>query len=260
MNGLLVVGIILVTLCASPACAADAEIKTAGQVPTPIGWVNFCKHAPEAEVDCVAHNDDRKVVLKAANQSDATWRLIEKVNRDVNKEIKPVLDNAQWKAGAPDVFAKRSAGKVSPEKWSYPTKKRPFGDCEDFAMLKSARLAQAGLPRGALLLTVTEVISGPLAPQLHIVLTVRTTLGDYILDVPGGNLRIQRWDQTLNRLRYKYRQSSADPNIWRAIVTSPIIAPTPVKTLTASVPPPQALPTPAELRELWSPIPLQAAR
>jgi predicted transglutaminase-like cysteine proteinase len=79
----------------------------------------------------------------------------------VNSRIRPITDQAHW-------------GVV--DRWDFPDD--GFGDCEDYQLLKRRMLAERGLPRRALLMTVVidETNAG------HAVLTVRTDQGDFILD------------------------------------------------------------------------------
>jgi predicted transglutaminase-like cysteine proteinase len=62
------------------------------------------------------------------------------------------------------------------DRWDYP--EDGYGDCEDYQLLKRRLLVQAGLSRRAMRMTVVvdEDNAG------HAVLTVRTDLGDLILD------------------------------------------------------------------------------
>ena len=64
------------------------------------------------------------------------------------------------------------------------------GDCEDYALLKRKRLAEAGLPRRAMLMTVVidEENAG------HAVLMIRTDRGDFVLD--NKRNAILPWSQT----------------------------------------------------------------
>jgi predicted transglutaminase-like cysteine proteinase len=91
----------------------------------------------------------------------AVWRTLRSVNHRVNTRIRPITDQAHW-------------GVV--DRWDFPDD--GFGDCEDYQLLKRRMLAERGLPRRALLMTVVidETNAG------HAVLTVRTDHGDFILD------------------------------------------------------------------------------
>ena len=83
------------------------------------------------------------------------------VNRNVNGAIRPVTDEEHW--GVAD-------------RWDIPTD--GAGDCEDFQLLKRKLLAEEGLPRRAMRMTVVIDERG----DGHAVLMVRTSRGDFVLD------------------------------------------------------------------------------
>jgi predicted transglutaminase-like cysteine proteinase len=76
-------------------------------------------------------------------------------------------------------------------------------------LLKRRSLIAAGFPRAALLITVVKQENG----EGHSVLTVKTSLGDYVLD----NLtdRVKPWSAT--PYRFVKRQSQENQNVWVAI-------------------------------------------
>ncbi|MDR3438197.1 transglutaminase-like cysteine peptidase, partial [Telmatospirillum sp.] len=87
--------------------------------------------------------------------------------------------------------------------WSIDT---TYGNCNDYAVQKRKALLDKGYPASALSLSAVLTSWG----EGHLVLTVRTDRGDYVLD----NLRptILSWDRTgyeFNRV-----QSLADPQTW----------------------------------------------
>ena len=98
---------------------------------------------------------------------------LQQVNQHVNSTIFEVSDLEQY--GQEDV-------------WTLPTSGK--GDCEDYVLLKRKRLAEAGLPRRAMLVTVVidEENAG------HAVLMIRTDRGDFILD--NKRNAILPWSQT----------------------------------------------------------------
>jgi predicted transglutaminase-like cysteine proteinase len=79
----------------------------------------------------------------------------------VNSTIKAVTDQDHW--GVVDV-------------WGFPDDGK--GDCEDFQLLKRRILADNGLPRRAMRMTVVIDELG----EGHAVLVIRTNKGDYVLD------------------------------------------------------------------------------
>jgi predicted transglutaminase-like cysteine proteinase len=138
----------------STAQAAPRLLSTEQAPPLP-AWVTFCEqNANECAVDT---NEPKKVSLSAA-----TLELIEAVNRYVNHTIRPMTDRDHW--GVED-------------RWDLPTD--GYGDCEDYQLLKRKLLAEAGLPRRALRMTV---VVDDATGQGHAVLTVRTSGDDLILD------------------------------------------------------------------------------
>lgn len=148
----------------------------------PIGWVEFCV---EYKSDCnTKPSAARDVVLTAK-----AWADLVKVNNWVNDTIKPVTDLDHW-------------GVV--ERWSYPDDGR--GDCEDYVLLKRRLLMQAGWPREALLITVVRDKKN----EGHAVLTVKTNLGEFILD--NQETEVLPWNKT--GYRFVKRQSQSDQNTW----------------------------------------------
>jgi len=125
------------------------------------GWADFCRReAAECTIDL---SEPAVIPLTVA-----VWRTLRSVNARVNGRIKPMTDQAHW-------------GLV--DRWDFPDD--GFGDCEDYQLLKRRMLAERGLPRRALLMTVVidETNEG------HAVLTVRTDQGDFILDNKTDEIR-----------------------------------------------------------------------
>jgi predicted transglutaminase-like cysteine proteinase len=140
------------TLAALPGTSVPAESK--GEARPILGWVNFCEREP---AECNFDAAEPATISLTAR----TWQAIVTVNRRVNTTIKPVTDLAHW--GVAD-------------RWDLPTD--GAGDCEDFQLLKRKLLAEAGLPRRAMRMTVVidEKREG------HAVLMILTDRGDFILD------------------------------------------------------------------------------
>lgn len=157
-------GVSAQTLAALPTpVAGAATVGPANPIPA---WTTFCREHP---AECgVNPAEPAQITLNAK-----TWQLIQSVNQRVNAMIEPVTDQEHW--NIPDV-------------WSLPTDGR--GDCEDFQLLKRKLLAEAGLPRRAMRITVVIDHAG----EGHAVLTLRTDRGDLILDNKTG--RVLPWYQT----------------------------------------------------------------
>lgn len=144
--------------------AAAAQVNDFPQVPKtffrggndtsqPIGHYEFCRNNKS---EC-REKDSNPVPVK---MNADVWRLINRINDQVNKDITPMNDI--------DIFGKD-------EVWAYPD---GVGDCEDYALEKRRRLMQAGIRASSLLMTVVRQQNG----EGHAVLTVRTDKGDFILD------------------------------------------------------------------------------
>jgi predicted transglutaminase-like cysteine proteinase len=160
-------------------------IAVGGQTSAPIGWMQFCvEYDPECKVTPTMPRD---VVL-----STQAWNDLERVNRWVNANIRPITDLDHW-------------GVV--ERWNYPDD--GYGDCEDYALEKRRMLIDAGWPREALLMTVVRDQNG----DGHAVLTVKTDKGEFILDNQRDDVLL--WSDT--GYHFVKRQSQSDPNVWLSL-------------------------------------------
>jgi predicted transglutaminase-like cysteine proteinase len=158
----------------------------------PIGWVQFCvEYDPECKTKPSVPRD---IVLTAQ-----AWKDLERVNRWVNSNIRPITDLEHW-------------GVV--ERWNFPDD--GYGDCEDYALEKRRMLLDAGWPREALLMTVVRDQNG----DGHAVLTVKTDQGEFILDNQRDDILL--WSDT--GYRFVKRQSQANPNVWVSL-GAPLEAP-----------------------------------
>ncbi|WP_157928810.1 transglutaminase-like cysteine peptidase [Pararhizobium haloflavum] len=149
----------------------------------PYGHHIFCK-AHEAECQPMA-------TAEPAALDEAAWRLVDGINRSVNRSIKPKSDAAVH--GAIEV-------------WSYAS---TYGDCEDYALHKRRRLIDAGFAPSNVLLTMVRLRSG----VAHIVVTLRTTGGDVVLDSQRDDIR--RWNDT----GYQILKTQAPEHaaVWRSV-------------------------------------------
>lgn len=166
---------------AQPRPASFAAIGEATAVP--YGWMDFCRRLPG---EC---RDRSAVALDADLSQPKAWATLERINRQVNHTIESVTDMEQY--GVEDF-------------WTYPDSGR--GDCEDYVLLKRRLLRQAGFPIQSLLITVVRDEND----EGHAVLTVKTTLGEYVLD--NKRDAILPWTQT--GYRFVKRQSQTDANVW----------------------------------------------
>jgi predicted transglutaminase-like cysteine proteinase len=129
-------------------------------------WTEFCRnYAGECTLDTA---EPAEITL-----TPKIWQTITTTNRRVNATIKPVTDQEHW--GLADRWDLAEDGS---------------GDCEDYQLLKRKLLADAGLPRRAMRMTVVidEKNEG------HAVLMVRTDRGDFVLDNKTDS--VSPWFQT----------------------------------------------------------------
>jgi len=167
------------------AYAGPAFMHTGGRTTQPVGHYEFCQKLPQ---EC----NERTPKQAPSELTRKLWATIVAVNNSVNTRITPRTDMEQW-------------GKE--EVWSYPD--TGFGDCEDYALEKRRELMNAGMPAGDLLMTVARQPNG----DGHAVLTVRTSLGEFILD----NLESKVLSWTDTDYTYLKRQSDTNSGVWVTI-------------------------------------------
>lgn len=165
-------------LLISPASAN--QMKETGWTTQPIGHYTFCQELPS---ECRANG---KVSPDPLPRSK--WNAMVKINNRVNTTVQPRTDMEMWGVN---------------EVWSYP---KDQGDCEDYVLLKRHLLQNAGFHPGNLLITVVRQPNG----DGHAVLTVRTAMGEFILDNMRGEIR--DWRDT--EYTYLKRQSSTNSGRW----------------------------------------------
>ncbi|WP_036302665.1 transglutaminase-like cysteine peptidase [Methylobacterium sp. 77] len=177
------------TLAALPSPSQSADVLGAAR--PIIGWVSFCQRYPaECAIDA---NEPARIAL-----TPATWNLVVSVNRRVNTGLRAVTDMDHW--GEADRWDLAEDG---------------MGDCEDFQLLKRKRLADAGLSRRAMRMTVVIDEKG----EGHAVLTLLTDRGELILD--NKTSEILPWYRT----GYVFiKRESQDSVAWVSLggVTSPV--------------------------------------
>ncbi len=177
------------TVASLPASTESIELD--GRKAKPVAaWVDFCQSNPK---ECAVDANEPAIIALTPK----VWKTIVAVNRNVNKTIQPMTDQEHW--GVADRYSIPTDGK---------------GDCEDYQLLKRKLLAEKGLPRRAMRLTVVIDEEG----EGHAVLMIRTTQGDYILD--NKTSAILPWAET----NYVYvKQESSEDQQWVSLggVTSP---------------------------------------
>jgi len=140
------------TLASLPS--ASNAITSIGSAKPLQAWTKFCEtYSSECAVN-TAESDTIQLTPQI-------WKTIVSVNQRVNTTIKAVTDADHW--GVVDT-------------WGFPEDGK--GDCEDFQLLKRRLLAESGLPRRAMRMTVVIDELG----EGHAVLMIRTNQGDYVLD------------------------------------------------------------------------------
>jgi predicted transglutaminase-like cysteine proteinase len=153
-----------------------------GPAHAPGGLFVFCLRYP---AECVpTPMRPESIVLNEKNHA-----LLQDINNFVNDTVVRESDMKHWGVE---------------EQWNFAEDSR--GDCEDFALKKQSLLLSLGFPRSALLLTVTKTRAG----ESHVVLTVWTDRGDWILD--NRTRVIARWYET--GYTYISRQSQWDRTKW----------------------------------------------
>lgn len=144
---------------------ASAAHETGESRPV-LAWTKFCERSPH---ECSVGSAEPAVVALTPR----LWQTIVGVNRKVNATIEPITDLEHW--GLPDRWDLAEDG---------------AGDCEDFQLRKRKLLAEAGLPRRAMRMTVVIDEKG----EGHAVLMIRTDRGDFILDNKTG--AVLPWQRT----------------------------------------------------------------
>jgi predicted transglutaminase-like cysteine proteinase len=170
---------------------AESGARVQGEAKPIAAWVTFCQsYAAECAVD---RSEPARISLTAA-----TWATIVAVNRRVNRSVEPMTDQDHLHVA---------------DRWDLA--EDGIGDCEDFQLLKRHLLAQAGLPRRAMRMTVVIDEKG----EGHAVLTLITDRGDLVLD--NKTSAILPWHRT----GYVFiKRESQDAVAWVSLggVTSPV--------------------------------------
>jgi predicted transglutaminase-like cysteine proteinase len=185
LAALIVLPMLFLSSVATQAAAfGSPSMVTGGITSQPIGHYEFClRYKAECQV--------RSKPGPAHQVTAHGWDVIREVNLTVNKTITPMTDM--------EVYGRE-------EWWEYPV---DAGDCEDFVLLKRRNLLQAGFSESDLLITVVRKPDG----EGHAVLTVRTSVGDYILDNLVDDVKI--WNET--PYTYLKRQATFDTGRWVTI-------------------------------------------
>ena len=159
----------------------SAYMKVYNETLPPIGFVQFCKTAPQ---DCGGTLGEAVRVV----MNNERWNDLNSVNLKANETVEAIMDIDLYNVE---------------EYWTYPGTQ---GDCEDFVLLKRKKLMMMGWPTETLLITVLRDENN----EGHAVLTVATDKADYILDNRFAEIR------SFQETGYTYykRQSQTDPRRW----------------------------------------------
>jgi len=175
--------ILLASLTTKAHSAADF-MPTGDITSQPVGHFEFCRREPG---EC-SQKSARPTPVELTRE---LWTLLVEVNNTVNTSVMPSTDQDLWGVE---------------EFWSYPD---IYGDCEDYVLEKRRLLMKAGVPAADLLITVVRQPNG----DGHAVLTVSTSMGDFILD--NMESRILPWSET--EYQFLKRQSARDASRWVSI-------------------------------------------
>lgn len=171
------------------APARDVAAGEGDAMLAPFEHVRFCMRHP---ADCAASGAEAATIPADA----ATMATLAAVNREVNASIQP---------------ERKSAARRFQTGWSILP---GAGDCNDYAVSKRHELLALGYSPASLLLSVVKTPSG----EGHLVLLVRTSAGDLVLD--NLTSRIRPWTET--GYTWLERQSDRDPRFWVAVRAEPL--------------------------------------
>ena len=164
---------------------AQSFMNAGGRTTQPVGHYELCQALPDECAQVTSKQAPTELTRKL-------WARIVEVNNLVNTMIVPRTDREIWGVE---------------ERWSFPAD--GIGDCEDYVLEKRRMLMKAGMPAGNLLITVVRQPNG----DGHAVLTVRTSLGDFVLD----NLepKVLAWTDT--PYEFLKQQSERHSGVWVSI-------------------------------------------
>ncbi|WP_342588285.1 MULTISPECIES: transglutaminase-like cysteine peptidase [Rhizobiaceae] len=168
----------------SGASAHPSAMEVGDITSQPIGHYEFCKRNAS---ECSIRSRSTLPLIMSARLRDQ----LENLTISINQAVRPKSDLELYGV---DEF------------WTYPV---DAGDCEDYALAKRRLLLKDGISASNLLLTVLRRPNG----EGHAVLTVRTDVGDVVLD----NLtdKVLNWDET--GYTYLKRQSAGHTGKWVSI-------------------------------------------
>lgn len=169
--------------------------RSLGSMVKAISFSNFTLPPMAFTQFCLRYADQcksRRIVFRGGpvHLTAERWEDLKAVNQSVNVAILP----------------ERNTEGLAGEKWLI---NPASGDCNDYAVTKRSELLERGWPTRALLLSEVVTSWG----EHHLVLVVRTSVGDLVLD----NLtpQIRPWART--PYQWVRIQTPKNPNYWASI-------------------------------------------
>ena len=174
-----------------PPAQLDANVDRIAfnaSVLAPMAFMRFCLRYPD---DCKIRQSN--ISEDVVSLTKDRWEQLAKVNRDVNRAIKPQANDRG----------------VMAEEWLVSPR---HGDCNDYAVTKRHELLALGWPSRSLLLAEVVVDSG----EHHLILVVRTREDDVVLDNLSGVVR------PVSEINYRWVRSQQEnnPQFWSAITVN----------------------------------------
>jgi predicted transglutaminase-like cysteine proteinase len=169
-----------------------------GQIAKRISFSNFTLPPMAFTQFCLRYESQckpQKIIFRGGpvQMTEKRWGDLKEVNRNVNGAIAP-QPNTEGLAG---------------EKWLI---NPANGDCNDYAVSKRFELLKRGWPARAVLLSEVKTSWG----EGHLILVVRTSAGDLVLD----NLTSQIRSWTHVPYRWVRMQTPKNPNFWALLGSS----------------------------------------
>lgn len=172
----------------APVVAFD-RIVFGTLVLAPIGGIRFClEHRPDCAASSARPNNERVALTNERWQE--LWRIDNEVNQEISPDAKLGPGTEQWK--------------IAPL----------YGNCHDYAVTKRHDLLALGWPPSDLLLA--EVLLP--TDEHHLVLVVRTSEGDLVLD--NLNSDLVPVATTYGRFKWLRIQTPQNPYYWARVGTS----------------------------------------
>ena len=128
LAGAILCGLAVYVSASEMAVPSASRTIVGGPTSIPYGWIDFCSRRPQ---ECTG----RRLPARDIALTGDSWKLLQRVNRQVNHEIQPLSNLEHW-------------GTIL-DHWDYPVDGK--GDCKIYALWKRKLLIDEGWPRQALL-------------------------------------------------------------------------------------------------------------